>query len=136
MDRGTPHCSVFELPLGMPGLKEFGEREGNVEGKWPTVEQWRKLFAFMQIDAFEWAGVRLVEIAAGAAAQAKYTGTPFAFVWSSDGCSDDRRNVAETCQRIGLNEPETAELLAKKSNEARAMMDRTDVWRTALTLAE
>jgi hypothetical protein len=28
MDRGTPHCSVFELPLGMPGLKEFGEREG------------------------------------------------------------------------------------------------------------
>ena len=24
MDWGTPHCSVFELPLNMPGLKEFG----------------------------------------------------------------------------------------------------------------
>src|ERR1041384_7816265 len=40
MDRGTPHCSVFELPLDMPGLKGFGEREGISEGKWPTAEQW------------------------------------------------------------------------------------------------
>jgi hypothetical protein len=23
MDRGTPHCSVFELPLNMPGLRPF-----------------------------------------------------------------------------------------------------------------
>ena len=38
MDWGTPHCSVFELPLNMPGLKEFGEREGIREGIWPTVE--------------------------------------------------------------------------------------------------
>lgn len=44
ISQGTPHCSVFELPLNMPGLKEYGEREGIVEGKWPTVEQWRKLF--------------------------------------------------------------------------------------------
>ena len=32
MDQGTPHCSVFELPLNMPGLREFGEREGIREG--------------------------------------------------------------------------------------------------------
>ena len=50
MDWGTPHCSVFELPLNMPGLKEFGEREGIREGIWPTVEEWRKLFSFMRID--------------------------------------------------------------------------------------
>ena len=59
MDWGTPHCSVFELPLNMPGLKEFGEREGIREGAWPTVEEWRKLFYFMCIDPLEWASVRL-----------------------------------------------------------------------------
>ena len=58
MDLGTPHCSVFELPLGMPGLKEFGEREGIMEGIPPTVEQWRKLFSYMRIDSLEWAGAR------------------------------------------------------------------------------
>jgi hypothetical protein len=52
----------------MPGLKEFGEREGIREGIWPTVEEWRKLFSFMGIDPLEWASVRLFEISAGAAA--------------------------------------------------------------------
>jgi hypothetical protein len=66
MDWGTPHCSVFELPLNMSGLKEFGEREGIREGIWPTVEEWRKLFSFMGIDPLEWASVRLFEITAGA----------------------------------------------------------------------
>ena len=28
MDQGNPHCSVLELPLGMPGLREYGESEG------------------------------------------------------------------------------------------------------------
>src|ERR1700722_1469503 len=77
MDRGTPHCSVFELPLGMPGLKEFGEREGIREGNRWTVEQWRRLFSYMRIDPSEWAGVRLFELTAGAAAQAKLVGIPF-----------------------------------------------------------
>lgn len=85
MDRGNPHCSVFELPLNMPGLREFGEREGIREGKWPTVEEWRKLFSFMGIDSLEWASVRLFELAAGAAAQAKFAGVPFDFVWCDSG---------------------------------------------------
>ena len=105
MDSGTPHCSVFELPLNMPGLKEFGEREGIREGIWPTVEEWRKLFSFMGIDPLEWASVRLFEITAGAAAQAKFTGVSFDLVWFDGGCSDDRQKAIETCQMIGLNEP-------------------------------
>jgi hypothetical protein len=116
MDQGTPHCSVFELPLGMPGLKEFGEREGIKAGIWPSVEQWRKLFSFMRIDPLEWASVRLFEIAAGAAAQAKFTGVSFDVVWNDGGCSDDRRNIIETCQRIGLNEREATGLFVERSN--------------------
>jgi hypothetical protein len=127
MDRDTPHCSVFELPLNMPGLKEFGEREGVREGIWPTVEQWRKLFSFMGIDPLEWASVRLFEITAGAAAQAKFTGAPFDLVWCDGGCSDDRQNVIETCQRIGLNEREAMRLWAERSKEACIVMDKTDV---------
>ena len=136
MDCGTPHCSVFELPLNMPGLKEFGEREGIREGIWPTVEEWRKLFSFMGIDPLEWASVRLFEITAGAAAQAKFAGVPFDMVWYRDGCSDDRQKVIETCQRFGLNEPEATGLFVERSKEACTVMDKTDVWRAVLTLAD
>src|SRR5262249_24540371 len=136
MDRGTPHCSVFELPLGKPGLKEAGEREGIREGIPPTVEQWRTLFSLMGIDPLDWASVRLFEIAAGAAAQAKFTGVSFDFVWYDYGCSDDRQKGFETCQRIGLNEPEAIRLFAERSKEACTVMDKTDVWRAVLTLAE
>ena len=136
MDRGTPHCSVFELPLNTPGLKEFGEREGIRGGIWPTVEEWRKLFSFMGIDPLEWANVRLFEITAGAAAQAKFTGVPFDLVWYDGGCSDDRLKVRETCQRIGLNEPDAKGLFVERSKEACTVMDKTDVWRAVLTLAE
>lgn len=136
MDRGTPHCSVFELPLNMPGLKEFGEREGIREGIWPTVEQWRKLFSFMDIDPLEWASVRLFEIFSGAAAQAKFTGFPFGSVWNDYGCDDDREKAMKTCQRIGLNESEATELFLERSNEACTVMNKTEVWRAVLTLAE
>ncbi|MHC2282146.1 hypothetical protein ACVME8_008789 [Bradyrhizobium diazoefficiens] len=136
MDEGTPHCSVFELPLGMPGLKEFGEREGIKEGMSWTAEQWRKLFSFMSIDPFEWAGVRLFELTAGAAAQAKLAGASFGLVWHDHGCSDDRQNVIETCQRIGLNGSEATRLFAERAEEACTAMDKTDVWRAVLTLAE
>lgn len=136
MDCGTPHCSVFELPLNMPGLKEYGEREGIREGIWPTVEQWRKLFSYMGIDPLEWASVRLFEITAGAAAQAKFTGASFDLVWRDDGCSDDRQNVIETCRRIGLNGSEATGLFAERAEEACTVMDRTDVWRAVVTLAE
>jgi hypothetical protein len=136
MDWGTPHCSVFELQLDMPGLKEFGEREGVREGIWPTTEQWLKLFSFMGIDPLEWASVRLFEITAGAAAQAKFTGVPFDLVWCDGGCGDDRDKVIETCQRIGLNERDAMRLWAGRSKEACIVMDKTDVWRAVLTLAE
>jgi hypothetical protein len=106
MDCNTPHCSVFDLSLGMPGLKEFGEREGIREGVQPTVEEWRKLFSFMGIDPLEWASVRLFEITAGAAAQARFTGASFDLVWHHDGCSDDRQKAIETFGTIGLNPPE------------------------------
>ena len=136
MDKGSPHCSVSELPLGMPGLKEFGEREGIMEGIPPTVEQWRMLFSYMRIDPLEWAGVRLFEITAGAAAQAKFTGTSFALVWRDDGCSDDREKVIETCRRIGLNGSEATGLFAERAEEACTAMDKEDVWRAVVTLAE
>jgi hypothetical protein len=137
MDEGTPHCSVFELPLNMPGLKEFGEREGIMEGIPWTVEQWRKLFSYMHIDPLEWAGVRLFEITAGAAAQAKFTGASFGSVWrDDDGCSDDREKVIETCRMIGLSGSEATGLFAERAEEACAAMDKTDVWRAVLTLAE
>jgi hypothetical protein len=136
MDEGSPHCSMFELQLGMPGLKEFGEREGIREGIWPTVEQWRKIFSFLGIDPLEWASVRLFEFTAGAAAQAKFRGVPFDLVWYDGGCSDDRQNAMETCQRIGLNEQEAIRLFAERSKEACTVMDKTDVWRAVLTLAQ
>lgn len=136
MDEGTPHCSVFELPLGMPGLKEYGEREGIREGTPWTVEQWRKLFSFMGIDPLEWASVRLFELTAGAAAQAKLTGASFGLVWHDYGCSDDRQNVIETCQRIGLNGSEATKLFAERAEEACIVMDKTGVWRAVVTLAE
>jgi hypothetical protein len=137
MDEGTPHCSVFELPLDMPGLKEFGEREGIMEGIPPTVEQWRKLFSYMRIDPLEWASVRLFEITAGAAAQAKFTGASFGLVWrDDDGCSDDRDKVMETCRRIGLNGSEAMGLFAARAEEACTVMDKPDVWRAVRTLAE
>jgi hypothetical protein len=136
MDRGTPHCSVFELPLNMPGLKEFGEREGIMEGIPPTVEQWRMLFSYMRIDPFEWAGVRLFEITAGAAAQAKFTGASFGLVWHDDGCSDDREKVIETCRRIGLNGSEATRLFAERAEDACNAMDKTAVWQAVVTLAE
>ena len=136
MGWGTPHCSVFELPLNMPGLKEFGEREGIREGIWPTVQEWRKLFSFMGIDPLEWASVRLFEITGGATAQAKFTVISFDLVWHDGWCSDDRQQAIETCQRIGLNEPEAIRLFAERSKEACTVMDKTDVWRAVLTLAE
>jgi hypothetical protein len=133
---GISHCSMFELPLHMPGLKEFGEREGIREGKWPTAEEWLKLFAFMGIDPLEWASVQLFEVAAGAAAQAKFAGVSFDSVWRLDGCSDDRQKAIKTCQMIGLNEPEARRLFEEQSKEACNVMDKTDVWRAVLTLAE
>lgn len=137
MDHGTPHCSVFELPLGMPGLKEFGERKGIREGTPPTVEQWLELFSFMKIDPLEWARVRIFELTAGAVAQAKFIDAPFMLVWQQDdGCSDDRWNVIETCQRIGLNESDAQRLFAERAEEACTVMDKADVWRAVLTLAE
>jgi hypothetical protein len=137
MNWDTPRCYVFELPLNMPGLKEFGEREGIREDNWPTVEQWHKLFSYMGIDPLEWASVRLFVITAGAAAQAKFIGVSFDSVWyGDDGCSDDRRQANETCRRIGLNERDATELFVERSKEACAVMDKTDVWRAVLTLAE
>jgi hypothetical protein len=136
MDEGTPHCSVFELPLNMPGLKEFGEREGIREGIPWTAEQWRKLFSFMGIDPLDWASVRLFELTAGAAAQAKFIGASFGLVWHDYGCSDDRQNVIETLQRIGSNGSEAPRLFAERAEEACTVMDKPDVWRAVLTLAE
>jgi hypothetical protein len=90
----------------------------------------------MGIDPLEWASVRLFEITAGAAAQAKFTGVSFDSVWYDGGCSDDRQKAIETCRRIGLNEPEATGLFVERSKEACAVMDKTDVWRAVLTLAE
>jgi hypothetical protein len=135
-DCGNPHCSVFELPLNMPGLKEFGEREGIREGIPPTVEGWRKLFSFMDIDPLEWTSVRFFEITAGAAAQAKFIGVTFDLVWYDDGCMFDRQKAVETWQMSGLNEREALGLFVEQSKEACTVMDKTDVWRAVLTLAE
>ena len=90
----------------------------------------------MGIDPLEWASVRLFEITAGAAAQAKFTGSSFNMVWNDGGCSDDRQKVRETCQRIGLNEPEAKGLFGERSKKACTAMDKADVWRAVLTLAE
>src|SRR5262245_16864719 len=104
-------------------------------GRW-TVEDWRKLFSYMGIDPLEWASVRLFEITAGAATQAKFAGVSFNLVWYHDGCSDDRRIAFETCQRIGLNEPEAIRLFVERSKEACTVMDNTVVWRAVRALAE
>jgi hypothetical protein len=57
-------------------------------------------------------------------------------VWHDYGCSDDRRNVIETCQRIGLNGSEATNLFAERAEEACAAMDKAEVWRAVINLAE
>jgi hypothetical protein len=138
MTQGSPHCSVFSLPLGIPGVKEAGERAGIKEGgPEPTSKQWLTvLFPAMGIDPLEWARVQLFELAAGAAAQARFSGLPFAMVWYSNGCSDDRQSVWKSCQTIGLNEQEAVQLFKERSEDANVAMARPNVWRAVLTLAE
>ena len=138
INAGNPHCSMFELPLHMPGLKEFGESEGIREGDNWTVEQWRKpcLKTFMGIDQKEWRACGFLRICCRSAAQAKFTGASFGLVWHDYGCSDDRRNVIETFQRIGSNGFEAQRLFAERAEAACTAMDKPDVWRAVLTLAE
>jgi hypothetical protein len=120
----------------MPGLKEAGERLGIMEGTPWTLEQRRIIFSLRKIDPLEWANVRFFEIAAGAAAEAKFRQVPFDLVWRDNQCSDDRELISATCEEIGLNEPEAKGLFGERSKEACAAMEKADVWRAVLTLAE
>ncbi len=135
MDEGNPHVSVLELPI-KPELKEAGERLGLKEGTHWTLEQRLILFSLMKIDPLEWANVRFLEIAAGAAAEAKFRQMPFDLVWSDDPCSDDRAKILATCKLIGLNEPEAEQLFGERSKAVCAAMEKSDVWRAVQTLAE
>ena len=135
MDEGNPHVLVMELPLA-PELKEAGERLGIMEGTPWTLEQRLTMFSLMKIDPLEWANVRFFEIAAGAAAEAKFMQVPFYLVWNGPQCSDDRELISATCKMIGLNEPEAKKLLGERSREACATMEKVDVWRAVQTLAE
>jgi len=135
IDGGNPHVSVMVLPH-MPGLKEAGERLGIMEGTPWTLEQRRIIFSLRKIDPLEWANVRFFEIAAGAAAEAKFRQVPFDLVWRDNQCSDDRELISATCEEIGLNEPEAKGLFGERSKEACAAMEKADVWRAVLTLAE
>lgn len=135
MDQGNPHVSVMVLPH-MPGLKEAGERLGIMEGTPWTLEQRLTIFSLRRIDPREWASVRFFEIAAGAAAEAKFRQVPFDLVWRDHPCGDDRELIARTCWEIGLNEPEASELFGARSKEACEAMEKADVWRAVQTLAE
>lgn len=135
MDEGNPHVSVMTL-AHVPGLKEAGERLGIMENKPWTLEQRLTVFSLRKIDPLEWASVRFFEIAAGAAAEAKFWQVPFDSVWWADQCGHDRELISRTCWEIGLNEPKAEELFGERSNEARAAMEKADVWRAVLTLVE
>ena len=134
IDGGNPHVSVMALPH-MPGLKEAGERLGIMEGTPWNLEQRLIIFSLRKIDPLEWANVRFFEIAAGAAAEAKFRQVPFDLVWLDNQCSDDRELISETCEEIGLNEPEAKRLFGERSKEACAAMDKADVWRAVIALA-
>lgn len=138
MAQGNPHCSVFSLPLHLPGVREAGERAGIKEGgPEPTPEQWcTVLFPAMAIDPLEWLGVKVFELAAGAAAEARYTGMPFDLRWYSVQCSDDRLNVSRACQQVGLNEQQAIQLFKERSKDACSAMARPDVWQAVLALTE
>src|SRR6266566_729066 len=112
------HAVARVLSIGRVGISN----ENAI--RWIEMD-WGKLFSFMRIDPLEWASVRLFEITAGAAAQAKFTGVSFDLVWYDGGCSDDRQKAIETCQRIGLNETEATGLLVERSKEACTVMDKT-----------
>ena len=135
IDGGNPHVSVMVLPH-MPGLKEAGERLGIMEGTPWTLEQRRIIFCLRKIDPLEWANVRFFEIAAGAAAEARFMQVPFHLVWNGYQCSDDRELISATCKMIGLNETEAKGLLGERSKEACVAMEKTNVWRAVQTLAE
>ena len=135
IDGGNPHVSVMALPH-MPGLKEAGERLGIMEGTPWTLEQRLIIFSLRKIDPLEWANVRFFEIAAGAAAEAKFRQVPFDLVWWDNQCSDDRELISATCEEIGLNEPAAKGLFGERSKEACAAIEKADVWRAVLTLAE
>lgn len=135
IDGGNPHVSVMVLPY-VPGLKEAGERLGIMENTPWTLEQRLTIFSLRKIDPLEWANVRFFEIAAGAAAEAKFRQIPFDLVWWGNQCSDDRELISSTCKEIGLNEPEAKRLFGERSKEACAAMETADVWRAVSTLAE
>lgn len=135
IDAGNPHVSVMVLPH-MPGLKDAGERLGIMEGTPWTLEQRLTIFSLRKIDPLEWASVRFFEIAAGAAAEAKFRQVPFDLVWRGNQCGDDRELISATCEEIGLTEPEAKGLFGERSKEACAAMEKADVWRAVLTLAE
>lgn len=135
MDEGNPHVSVLELPI-KPELKEAGERLGLKEGTHWTLEQRLTLFSLLKIDPLEWASVRFFEIAAGAAAEAKFTQIPFDWVWMGYQCSDDRAKIYSTCKDIGLDGPKAQELFGERSKEVCAAMEKADVWRAVQTLAK
>lgn len=135
MDEGTPHVSVLALPI-KPELKEAGERLGLKDGTHWTLEQRLIMFSLLKIDPLEWASVRFFEIAAGAAAEAKFTQIPFDWVWMGNQCSDDRAKISSTCKDIGLDGPKAAALFGERSKEACAAMEKGDVWRAVEALAE
>lgn len=135
MNQGNPHVSLLELP-GNPKLKEAAERLGLKEGARWTLEQRLTWFSLLKIDPLEWATVRFFEIAAGAAAEAKFRQMPFDLVWGEYGCSDDRAKIPTTCEMIGLKAPEARELFGERCKEVCAAMEKTDVWRAVQTLAD
>lgn len=135
IDGGNPHVSVMALPH-VPGVQEAGERLGIMEGARWTLEQRLIVFSLRKIEPQEWASVRFFEIAAGAAAEAKFRQVPFDLVWWDHQCGDDRELIAKTCWEIGLNEPEAKELFGERSKQACAAMENSDVWRAVRTLAE
>jgi hypothetical protein len=135
IDEGNPHVSVMALP-DMPGLKEAGERLGILENTRWTLEQRLTVFSLRKIDPREWASVRFYEIAAGAAAEAKFRQVPFDLVWWGNQCSHDRELIFATRKEIGLNKPEEKRLFRERSKEACAAMEKADVWRAVQTLVE
>jgi hypothetical protein len=89
------------------------------------------------IDVNKWLEARLLISVFGAAAEARYTSRSFEDVWDSYECEDDRRQAVQDCMIAGTSDvSDIGNLLEKAGAVAENSIERPEVWRAVLALAD
>jgi hypothetical protein len=102
------------------------------------------VFAIMEIenaraqgvDVDGWLWARLIMIALGPCAEAKVTGRDPFEVFHSEESRGDRRDAMTTCNYASTGAERGAELIAGAIEAAAALLERPNLWRAVLTVAD